>query len=234
MRLNNEGKPTSKLWLVGGAVGAVAIAAAASMMAGTPKNTAQTGAPNAAQKAGAATETHSEDDGHGHSPDDGHGHGPDDGHGHEGDAAANATNTAPSATATGTPSPATTPAAGKTTVKPASTGKVTTIEGIKVEDLRVGTGKAAKSGDSLTMDYRGFLTNGSVFDESYKRGQPFTFNLGAGDVIQGWDKGVVGMKEGGKRRLTIPSELAYGANSPSPDIPPNSTLIFEIELRKVG
>lgn len=102
------------------------------------------------------------------------------------------------------------------------------------EDITVGTGKTAKAGDRVTVDYRGTLLNGNVFDESYKRGEKFTFNLGAGEVIKGWDQGVVGMKEGGKRKLTIPASLAYGERGAGGLIPPNATLIFEIELHKLG
>ncbi len=82
------------------------------------------------------------------------------------------------------------------------------------------------------MNYVGTLIDGAKFDSSYDRNQPFTFNLGKGEVIQGWDLGVVGMKEGGKRRLTIPSSLGYGAQGAGDAIPPNSTLIFEVELLK--
>jgi FKBP-type peptidyl-prolyl cis-trans isomerase len=121
------------------------------------------------------------------------------------------------------------PAPGKTTVK--TTPNATTLQ---KTDLKVGTGKTAKSGDHVTVHYRGTLTDGTVFDESYKRGQPFDFNLGAGEVIKGWDQGVVGMKEGGKRKLVIPGDLAYGPMGSPPTIPPNATLIFEVELLKVG
>ena len=92
---------------------------------------------------------------------------------------------------------------------------------------------AAKKGDQLRMNYKGTLQNGKVFDQSYGRG-PFEFELGAGDVIEGWDKGIVGMKVGGKRKLVIPAKMAYGADSPSPDIPANSTLVFEVELLSVN
>ncbi len=105
---------------------------------------------------------------------------------------------------------------------------------LQITDLKVGTGKVAKTGDQVSVNYRGTLTNGKQFDSSYDRGQPFDFKLG-GQVIQGWNQGVVGMKVGGKRRLVIPSDLGYGAGgTPDGSIPPNSTLIFEIELLKVG
>jgi FKBP-type peptidyl-prolyl cis-trans isomerase len=104
---------------------------------------------------------------------------------------------------------------------------------LKIEDLKVGTGAEAVAGKKVTVHYTGTLTNGKKFDSSVDRKQPFTFNLGAGQVIQGWDKGVVGMKVGGKRKLTIPPALGYGARGAGTVIPPNSTLIFEIELLKV-
>lgn len=100
-------------------------------------------------------------------------------------------------------------------------------------DLRVGKGKVAKTGDHVVMQYRGTLTDGTVFDESYKRGQPFDFTIGGGQVIKGWDEGIPGMKEGGKRKLIIPPDMGYGAGGQGP-IPPNATLIFEVELVKVG
>lgn len=98
-----------------------------------------------------------------------------------------------------------------------------------IEDLVVGTGPEATAGKTVTVNYSGTLTNGEKFDSSYDRGQPFTFSLGAGDVIKGWDQGVAGMKVGGKRKLTIPSNLGYGSRDMGV-IPPNSTLVFEVEL----
>lgn len=100
------------------------------------------------------------------------------------------------------------------------------------QDLTIGTGATAATGDTVTVNYVGTLTNGTKFDSSYDRNQPFTFRLGAGQVIAGWDQGVVGMKVGGKRRLTIPPSLGYGSQANGP-IPANSTLIFEIELLDV-
>ena len=97
----------------------------------------------------------------------------------------------------------------------------------------VGTGVEAVSGKSVTVHYTGTLTDGTKFDSSKDRGEPFTFNLGAGEVIKGWDQGVVGMKVGGKRKLTIPSELGYGTQGAGGVIPPNATLIFEVELLDV-
>jgi FKBP-type peptidyl-prolyl cis-trans isomerase len=108
------------------------------------------------------------------------------------------------------------------------------VKELKKEDVRVGTGKEAKSGQQVVVNYRGMLTDGTVFDESYKRGEPFDFVLGQGSVIKGWDLGVAGMKEGGKRRLIIPSDLAYGDPGRPPTIPPKAALVFDVELLKVG
>jgi FKBP-type peptidyl-prolyl cis-trans isomerase len=99
-------------------------------------------------------------------------------------------------------------------------------------DEVVGTGAEAVAGKTITVNYTGTLENGTVFDSSYSRNQPFTFQLGAGQVIKGWDEGVVGMKVGGKRKLVIPPSLGYGAQATG-SIPPNSTLIFEIQLVSV-
>jgi peptidylprolyl isomerase len=100
---------------------------------------------------------------------------------------------------------------------------------VKIEDTQAGTGAAAKEGDTLTVNYTGKLENGTVFDSSVGK-QPFTFVLGAGQVIPGWDQGLVGLKVGGKRTLTIPPDLGYGAQGAGGVIPPNATLIFDVEL----
>ena len=107
------------------------------------------------------------------------------------------------------------------------------MEALKKEDVAVGTGAEAKAGDTISVHYTGTLTDGTKFDSSLDRGQPFEFKLGVGQVIQGWDIGVAGMKVGGKRKLTIPPELAYGPSGAGPLIGPNSTLVFEVELLAV-
>lgn len=111
--------------------------------------------------------------------------------------------------------------------------EVTTDSGLRITDLVVGDGAEAVSGEMVSVHYRGTLTNGKEFDSSYGRG-PFQFPLGAGRVIRGWDEGVAGMKVGGKRRLVIPPDLGYGERGAGGVIPPNATLIFEVELLGVG
>ncbi len=105
---------------------------------------------------------------------------------------------------------------------------------LQIEDLKVGTGAEAKAGHSVSVHYTGTLTNGSKFYSSRDRNETFDFQLGAGMVIKGWDQGVVGMKVGGRRKLTVPPELGYGAGGYPPVIPPNSILIFDIELIEVS
>jgi FKBP-type peptidyl-prolyl cis-trans isomerase len=117
---------------------------------------------------------------------------------------------------------------------PAPSGATPPSAGLVIKDETVGKGPAAKSGDSVTVNYTGWLTDGTKFDSSLDRNQPFTFALGGGQVIAGWDQGVVGMKVGGKRKLTIPSDLGYGAQGAGGTIPPNATLVFEIELLKIN
>jgi FKBP-type peptidyl-prolyl cis-trans isomerase len=106
-------------------------------------------------------------------------------------------------------------------------------EKLGIKDLVVGKGAEAKAGDSVKVHYVGTLPDGKEFDSSKKHGQPFEFELGAGRVIKGWDQGVAGMKVGGKRKLTVPPSLGYGARGAAPVIPPNSTLLFEVELLEV-
>ncbi|MGC4097674.1 MAG: FKBP-type peptidyl-prolyl cis-trans isomerase [Nitrospira sp.] len=102
--------------------------------------------------------------------------------------------------------------------------------GLKYVDRVVGTGDEAVAGKTVNVHYTGWLENGKQFDSSVDRGQPFSFPLGAGRVIKGWDEGVQGMKVGGKRKLTIPSDLGYGSRGAGGVIPPNATLIFDVEL----
>jgi FKBP-type peptidyl-prolyl cis-trans isomerase len=111
--------------------------------------------------------------------------------------------------------------------------EVTLPSGLKYTDLVVGTGAQPKPGQTVIVHYTGWLTDGKKFDSSKDRNQPFSIVLGAGQVIKGWDEGLSTMKVGGKRRLTIPPELAYGARSVGGVIPPNATLVFEVELLDV-
>lgn len=101
-----------------------------------------------------------------------------------------------------------------------------------IEDIVVGSGKEVKKGDHILIHYKGTLENGLEFDSSYKRNEPFDTMIGVGMLIQGWDIGIIGMKEGGKRKLVIPPEMGYGDRNLG-SIPPNSTLNFEVELLKV-
>ena len=105
---------------------------------------------------------------------------------------------------------------------------------LQIETLKPGTGAEAKAGDRVTVHYVGTLTDGKKFDSSRDRGEGFRFTLGQGQVIQGWDQGVAGMKVGETRKLTIPPALGYGARGFPPVIPAHATLVFEVELLKVG
>jgi FKBP-type peptidyl-prolyl cis-trans isomerase len=109
-----------------------------------------------------------------------------------------------------------------------------TPSGLTIEDLVLGAGEPAVAGRSVTVHYTGWLTSGSKFDSSKDRNDPFVFHLGAGQVIRGWDEGVQGMLVGGTRKLTIPPELGYGARGAGGVIPPNATLVFEVELLAIG
>lgn len=111
---------------------------------------------------------------------------------------------------------------------------VTAASGLQYIDVTEGDGAAAKAGDTVEVHYTGWLVDGTKFDSSVDRGQPYAFPLGARRVIKGWDEGVAGMKVGGLRKLIVPPDLGYGAPGRAPKIPPNATLIFEVELLGVG
>ena len=135
----------------------------------------------------------------------------------------------------GTTAPGKTAAPGKTTVteKIVLNNPTTTPSGLKYEDTKAGTGASPQTGQRVTVHYTGTLLDGTKFDSSRDRGTPFTFVIGTGSVIKGWDEGVATMKVGGKRNLSIPAALAYGSRSPGASIPPNADLLFEVELISV-
>ena len=110
------------------------------------------------------------------------------------------------------------------------TDPTTTDSGLEIKEIECGDGEEAEKGDTLEVHYEGRLEDGTKFDASRDHGSTFEFQVGAGQVIQGWDEGLIGMKIGGKRELTIPPELGYGATGSPPAIPPNATLVFDIEL----
>lgn len=141
------------------------------------------------------------------------------------------TTTTTTTTTHSTPAPA--PAQPAGAIPPVSAGAqapVTTASGLTYQDFVVGTGPSPSTGKTVTVHYTGWLTNGTKFDSSRDRGTPFQFPLGRGGVIAGWDEGVAGMRVGGQRRLTIPPKIGYGASGAGGVIPPNATLIFEVEL----
>lgn len=111
--------------------------------------------------------------------------------------------------------------------------QTTTASGLIIEELAIGSGDAASRGATVSVHYTGWLTDGRKFDSSLDRNDPFSFPLGAGYVIAGWDEGVQGMQVGGKRKLTIPPQLGYGARGAGGVIPPNATLVFEVELLEI-
>jgi FKBP-type peptidyl-prolyl cis-trans isomerase FkpA len=115
----------------------------------------------------------------------------------------------------------------------ASMSSTTTSSGLIIDEILLGEGDEAQAGSMVRVHYTGWLTNGAKFDSSLDRNEPFDFPLGRGHVIRGWDEGVAGMKVGGKRKLTIPPELGYGPRGAGGVIPPNATLVFEVELLAV-
>ncbi len=140
----------------------------------------------------------------------------------------------PTATSTANDTPASAePAKPATPAKSTPTAGTQKVTKLSIKDIKVGKGPVAKDGDTVSVQYTGWLLDGTKFDSSLDRNQPFSFTLGQGGVIKGWDKGVVGMKAGGKRELVIPPDMAYGERGSPPKIPPNAPLKFDIELLKI-
>ena len=141
-------------------------------------------------------------------------------------------------TSTSSAATTTTPAVQAPAEKPAAAapaaGEVVLPGGLKYVDLKVGDGEIAEAGLTATVHYTGWLTDGTKFDSSVDRNQPFQFRIGAGNVIRGWDEGVKGMRVGGKRHLTIPPDMGYGDRGAGGVIPPNATLVFDVELLGLG
>jgi FKBP-type peptidyl-prolyl cis-trans isomerase len=143
-------------------------------------------------------------------------------------AGASSATSAPSGGSTQSAGAGTSAGAAATTPAPQ---EITTPSGLKYQDVKVGDGTLAENGMTASVHYTGWLTDGTKFDSSLDRGQPFSFRIGAGQVIRGWDEGVRGMRVGGKRKLTIPPDLGYGdAGTPGGPIPPKATLVFDVEL----
>jgi peptidylprolyl isomerase len=138
--------------------------------------------------------------------------------------------TVPAASAATAAAAAAAPAA---STAPAPSGSAAVVRSLIKEDKKVGKGTAAKTGDTVKVHYTGTLLDGTKFDSSRDRNEPFEFKLGAGMVIKGWDEGVVGMKPGGQRKLTIPADMAYGKRGSPPVIPPDAPLAFDIELLEI-
>ncbi len=117
--------------------------------------------------------------------------------------------------------------------EPTAMEKKSLPSGLSYEDIKEGTGEQARSGQQVTVHYTGYLTSGKKFDSSVDRNKPYTFTLGTGQVIKGWDEGVAGMKVGGKRKLIVPPDLGYGSRGTGGVIPPNAELVFDVELLEV-
>ena len=142
----------------------------------------------------------------------------------------------PATSSSSEPAPASTPSTSAAAALPGApgTGHVHKLaSGLQYDDLVVGSGKMAEAGMNVSVHYTGWLTDGTKFDSSVDRGQPFVFQLGSGQVIKGWDEGVKGMRIGGKRKLTIPPDMGYGDRGAGGVIPPGATLVFDVELLDV-